>query len=176
MAISGNLKIKVSVNPGYLADQAMKQGLYDAYVDELLDVADEWQQESYVGATKDLKGGWDVIAPRRGSSTFAINAVIINTSDRAINRVAGRGPGATPPIAPLEDWVKAKGIASGKRALGVAIAISKTIAKRGTRRYQNQENFLDLNLDGTPKPGARIEQAQKTITQNLSKKFDAKNS
>lgn len=169
--INGQIKLKVSFNPGYLAQEAMRQGLYDAYVDELLDAADLFQQESYVGVTKELKSGWDVIAPRRESVSFQVNASIINTSDRATNRVAGRGPGKMSPVNKLKEWVQFKGIASGKQALGVAFAIAKTHAKKGSVRFRTQENFLDLNPDGTVKPSGRIEQMQATIEQNLAKKF-----
>ncbi|HEY4145172.1 hypothetical protein [Pinirhizobacter sp.] len=38
-----------------------------------------------------------------------------------------------PPIQPLKDWVEAKLGIRGEEAMGVAFAISRTIAKRGTR-------------------------------------------
>ena len=60
MAIDGNLKLKINVNPGYLARKVMKSGLYDAYTDALLDLAQEFQENSPIGATRQLVEGWDV--------------------------------------------------------------------------------------------------------------------
>ena len=50
--------------------------------------------------------------------------------------VYGRKPGNAPPIAPLENWVKAKFGITGKDATSFAFAISKKIAKEGTTWHQ----------------------------------------
>lgn len=48
----------------------------------------------------------------------------------------GREPGKPPPIAPLKKWAMAKFGYDEKKALGVAFAVSKKIAKSGTSWYQ----------------------------------------
>ena len=148
----------------------MKRGIYDAFVDELLDVADELQQGSPVGATRELIEGWDVQYPRKESVTFNINAKIINKSDRAINRIAGRPPGLPPPIAPLTDWVQVKIEPDRRRARGIAFAISKAIAARGTQRWRDQDNWAGLTLEGKYIPDGLLDQAQKRIARKLTRK------
>lgn len=46
----------------------------------------------------------------------------------------GRGPGGMPPLQPIMDWMKKKGLQPtlGKSKLGYAFAIAKNIAKNGT--------------------------------------------
>ena len=45
----------------------------------------------------------------------------------------GRGPGKRPPVAPLLEWVRFKGIEKdSKKALGIAFAIANKIAREGT--------------------------------------------
>lgn len=56
----------------------------------------------------------------------------------------GRGPGKLPPIEPLVDWVKKRGIVTNlKEARGTAWAIAKSISKKGTKNYvPNAPNAL----------------------------------
>ncbi len=168
MAIGGELRMRVTVNPGRLASEVMKKGLYDAYIDSLLDVAQEFQEKSPIGATRQLVEGWSITSPRKESVTFDINASIVNTSDRAINRISGRPPGAPPPISPLQDWVIAKGIERDpKKARGVAFAIRRKIMNEGTERYKHKENWVGIDYKGKRIPGGRLEQAEKEIAAKL---------
>lgn len=61
----------------------------------------------------------------------------------------GRGPGKMPPVEPLIDWVKQKGIASeAKEAASVAFAIAKSISKNGTKNYvPNAPNAIEEAID-----------------------------
>lgn len=70
-------------------------------------------------------------------STYSPNKATIEGHVYLAGRLAGR----MPPVKELEKWVVAKGIASAnsKRARGIAWAISKKIAERGT----NKDNHLD---------------------------------
>lgn len=169
MAIGGELRLRVSVNEGLIAKQVMKQGLYDAFVGGMLDAAQEFQEGSPVGATGDLKAGWDISSPRKESVTFDINASIVNYSQAAKNRIAGRAPGTPPPVSPLVDWVIAKGLASNpKKALGIAFAIRNKIAKQGTDRHIAQNNWVGIRSDGSRIPGGRLEQVEAAIAKRLN--------
>jgi hypothetical protein len=166
------VKLKIKANPGFIASEVMKRGLYDAYIDALLDLADEFQQNSPVGATKELKGSWDVTRPKKQAVTFQIDASITNNSERAGNRIAGRSPGAAPPIEPLTDWVIAKGIATEpKRARSISFAIAKKIAREGTERHQEGNNWVGISSDGQRISGGRLEIAEREIAAIISNYF-----
>ena len=56
----------------------------------------------------------------------------------------GRGKGKMPPVQPLIEWVKQKGLAKGKEAVGMAWGIAKSIAKKGTANHvPNAPNALE---------------------------------
>ena len=169
MSIKGNLKLKVNVNPGYLSERLLKSKIYDTYTDALLDLAQEFQENSPVGATRELIEGWDVQnTPRKVAFGFEVKSNIINTSDRAVNRIGGRAPGAPPPVQPLQDWVIAKGIATNpKKARGIAFAIRRKIMNEGTERYKAKENWVGINEKGKRIPKGRLEQAEKEIALKL---------
>ncbi len=61
----------------------------------------------------------------------------------------GRGPGKPPPIDPIMQWVQQKGIVkSSTEAKGAAIAIAKSIGKKGTKDYKpNAPNALEEALN-----------------------------
>lgn len=162
-----SLRLKVKIRPGYLEEKVLRSKVYDVFVDELLDLADRLQKESYVGATGQLNAGWDVIAPRRETVTFDVVAKVTNDSAAAINRIAGREPGGSPPIAPLTDWVQVKIEPDPKKARRLAYVIGRAIAARGTKRYQTKQNFVGLNLDGSLQPNSPILETEKRIAQKL---------
>lgn len=167
--MQGNLKLNIKVNPGYLASEVMRKGVYDVYTDALLDAAAEFQANSPVGSTRALKESWDVQnSPKKEAVTFTVKSNIINTSDRAVNRIAGRPPGTPPPVEPLVDWVMAKGLASeAKKARGIAFAIRNKIAKQGTERYKDGDNWVGIDHKGDRISGGRLEQIEQDIAQKL---------
>lgn len=57
----------------------------------------------------------------------------------------GRGPGKQPPLDPLIEWVKKKGIVTNnKEAEGTAFAIAKSISKKGTKNWKpNAPNAIE---------------------------------
>ena len=169
MNIKGNLRLKVNVNPGYLSSRLLKSKIYDTYTSALLDLAQEFQENSSVGATRQLKESWDVQnTPKRVAWGFEVKSNIINTSERAVNRIAGRPPGAPPPVQPLQEWVIAKGIETNpKKARGVAFAIRRKIMNEGTERYKERENWVGIDNKGKRIPGGRLEQAEKEIAAKL---------
>lgn len=61
----------------------------------------------------------------------------------------GRGPGKKPPLDPILQWVKTKGIVSNnKKQLGAAFAIQNSIGKRGTLNWvPNAPNALEESLN-----------------------------
>ena len=60
----------------------------------------------------------------------------------------GRGPGKAPPVDPILEWIRYKGIISGEKNIkGAAFAIAKSIGKNGTKNYvKNAPNALDEAL------------------------------
>jgi hypothetical protein len=162
-SINGDLRLQVRANPGLLAEKVLRGKVYDEFIDGLLEIAQELQEKSYVGATGKLKSSWDVTQPRRESVTFEIRASIVNASDRAINRIAGRGSGLMPPDAPIRDWVRAKGIPESK-----VYPIRKAIALKGTLRFRSKENFAGLNPDGSLQPQGFLAIAEKKLAARLS--------
>lgn len=178
MPIQGNLKLNIRVNPGYIDNQIAKSGFYDAFTDELLDLAQEFQENSPIGATEQLISGWDVQStPRKIPYGFEVRSNITNNSDRAENRIAGREPGGMPPIGNLENpesgilpWVVAKGIETNpKKARSVAYAIAMSIKERGTQRYRDQDNWVGIDHHGKRIPGGRLEQAELAIADKLTR-------
>jgi len=61
----------------------------------------------------------------------------------------GRAPGKMPPVEPLIEWVKKKGIVkSDKEARGTAWAIAKSISKKGTKNYvRKNKSAIEEALD-----------------------------
>ncbi len=176
MSIKGDLRLKVNVNPGYIADRILKSKVYDTYTDCLLELAQEFQENSPVGASGQLKASWDVQnTPKRVAWGFEVKSNIVNTSERAINRIGGRAPGAPPPVTPLQEWVIAKGIESNpKKARGIAFAIRRKIMNEGTERYKKRENWVGIDNKGKRIPGGRLEQAEKEIAARLDMLFNQK--
>lgn len=170
MTLKGSLKLNIKANPGYLADAILKSKVYDTYTDALLDAAQEFQENSPVGSTGDLKAGWSVQnSPKKLAFGFEIRSNITNNSSAAINRIAGRAPGSPPPVQPLVDWTIAKGLATNpKKALGIAFAIRNKIAKKGTDRYINKDNWVGINPDGSRIPGGRLDMLESAIRLRLT--------
>jgi hypothetical protein len=161
--MSNNFSVKVSVNPGLLANAVMRKGLYDAYVDKLLDAVEEFQNNSPRGATGDLAAEWDLQAPRKEACSFQINARIINNAPNSLFRIAGRVPGKLPPIEAIAPWAKMHGLNP--------FMVARGIAKRGTQRWRERENWVGIWTDGSLIPGGRLEQLQQEIISELGRKF-----
>lgn len=118
-----------------------------------LDQAQEFQEESPVGATGDLRRGWDVI-PSHKLPNFGsyLSFGIVNRADRSINRIGGREPGAMPPIEPIKAWAAA--------VLGdpdAAFPVAKKIARKGTNRYIAGDNWVGIDYRGEPIPGGKVD-------------------
>lgn len=126
----------------------------------LFDTVEEIKRQSYVGATNQLRSGWDYTNPVVYSDR--ITASITNDSQRVINRIAGRSPGKQPPVDPIEQWVKKKLKIPSNQARAIAFAISKKIGREGTERFKSQENFVGIDLNGNLKSDAPIKDIIKT--------------
>jgi hypothetical protein len=124
--------------------------LLKAFESALLDIADEYQQNSPIGATRLLKSSWDVdVYP----SNNVVHGVISNSAPNSKYRALGRDAGKFPPLEPLKDWVLAKGITtSPKQVDRVAYLIGRKISQEGTNRFKENQNPFYLNRDGTKKP------------------------
>jgi hypothetical protein len=166
--IEGNLKLSAKVNPGYLAQTVLRSQVYDIFEDELLETADYLQQESYVGATRELKEGWDIQLPRRETVTFAIEGKIVNRADNAIFRLAGRAEGRFPPMQPIFEWVSAKIESDPKQARRIAFLVARKIAMAGTQRYRERSNIAGINRDGTLQENSPIRMAEERIAKRIS--------
>lgn len=100
-----------------LMDEVVDRFLVPRFRDELgMDATGEWLR------TKETSAGQ--------------NKGIIRARDYTEYLVNGRAPGKMPPIAPIEEWVKAKMGLSGAQARGAAFAIATKISQEGTTWYQ----------------------------------------
>lgn len=62
---------------------------------------------------------------------------ITDTNQTLTYATQGRGAGASPPIAAIQKWIAARGLPiNPKNPKGLAFAIAKTIAKKGTLRHR----------------------------------------
>ncbi len=156
------LRLKTSVNPGRLGDDLARK-VRAVIVDEMLAAADELQNKTPVGATGSLRAGWDVLEPRRSPVSFEISGSIVNTAPQALSRIAGRGQGTAPPIAPIKSWTEAKGLPPK-----AAWAIARKIAKSGTARWRAQDNFAGIDDRGRVKPDSPIREAERRILQRIN--------
>lgn len=91
-----------------------------------------------------VSGRLDEYTTQKGKVVVSKNTVTLFTPSHIQFAKYGRGPGKLPPIEPLVDWVKKKGIVKNdKEARGTAWAIAKSISKKGTKNYvPNAPNAL----------------------------------
>jgi hypothetical protein len=123
------------------------------------------QKNSPRGATGLLKSGWDIEAPRKETCSLQINAKITNDAPNALYRIAGRGPGKLPPYQPIYQWASAKGFPEK------AQAIRRNIAKHGTLRWRQKDNWVGINNDGSIIPGGRLWTLIQELKDNLNRRF-----
>lgn len=169
LEINGNLRLKISTNPGYISDRVFRSGVQKIFEDELLAAAAELERESPVGATGQLKSSWQVTIPRREPTGFTISASIYNTSDRSINRIAGRAPGRFPPIQPIFEWISAKVESDPVEAKRIAFLVARKIAIAGTQRWREQENILSVDRQGRLRADSPIRKAEERIARRISR-------
>jgi hypothetical protein len=127
---------------------SLRTRLKTAFESAILDIADEFQQNSPVGATGLLKSSWDVNVTE---NTNGLVGIIVNNAPASRYRALGRGSGGFPPIEPLTDWVKVKIEPDEKKAKAIAFLIGRKIAREGTERFKNNQNPFYLNRDMTKK-------------------------
>ena len=135
------LELIVRVDPNLLAEEAMDSGIRDTFVNGWIDAVDEFQQNTPVGATGDLKRGWDIQDKSLASNVHQVT--ISNVADNALYRIAGRGPGRMPPHEPIYRWAVKKGIEDK------TYVIRRAIARKGTRRWIEKKNWVGINNDGS---------------------------
>jgi hypothetical protein len=125
----------------------LESRLLRAFESAILDIADEYQQNSPVGASGLLKSSWDVDVT---VSDTGFTGIITNTAPASRYRGLGRGAGRFPPLQPLVEWVQAKGIATEeKQAKRVAFLIGRKISREGTNRYKFNQNPFYLDRNGS---------------------------
>lgn len=65
--------------------------------------------------------------------------------DYAQQLVAGRKPGKFPPIKPIQQWIKDKGLSlNGITEKGLAFIIARKISKQGTDIFKHKRSALDV--------------------------------
>lgn len=106
---------------------------------------------SFVSVTKEflmlVKGDLDQYTTQK--STIKVNnflSLTLITPAHVQFAKYGRGPGKMPPLDPLVQWVKKKGIVDGSpsQIKGTAFAIAKSISTKGTKNYvPNAPNALE---------------------------------
>lgn len=162
MAKDDDFRLEITQPTKGSVDAQFRKKVNEIFNKHALDAADELQRLSPVGATGDLKRGWDVIPARRSPIGFEVTVPIVNNAPNALNRIVGRGPGKFPPEAPIAAWVDAKGI--DKKAI---FPIRRAIATKGTKRWRDGKNFAGLDRDGKPLPGSPIKRAEAKIAAEL---------
>lgn len=168
MNIKGTIRLQVKSNPGLLAKEVYRQGFYQTFVDALEGVAEEYRNESYIGVTGDLRDSWRATYPRKEAFTFTVKGAIVNESDRAVNRIAGRPPGKATPVDSLTPWVQKKIEPNPKKARGIAFAIAMKHKREGSKRFREKENFLGIDTRGLPRnQDSRILLSEKQIAAKL---------
>lgn len=160
MANDFRVEVKLPTQPNL--DTSFRKRINEIFNKHMLDAADQLQKMSPVGATGGLKRGWDVIPARRQSSSYETQVTITNSAPAAVNRIVGRAPGKFPPDAPVRAWVKAKGI-DEKRTF----VIRRAIARKGTKRWRDKQNFAGFDLKGNPLPGSPVKVAEAKIQAEL---------
>lgn len=160
--MADEFRVSVKLPTAGNLDAKFRKKVNEIFNKNMLDAADELQRMSPVGATKQLKSGWDVIPAKRQSSSFETAVTITNNAPAAINRIVGRAPGKFPPDAPVRAWVKAKGI-DEKRVF----VIRRAIARKGTRRWRDKQNFAGFDLKGNPLPNSPVKKAEAKIQKEL---------
>lgn len=138
--------------------------LRDKIDDFLLEETQYYQENSPVGATKELIASWDITPAKKQSNLFSyVRFSIKNESDRSVNRIGGREPGKIPPIEPIAAWA-----AAVLGDVNAAYPIAKKIAKEGTQRYRNGENWVGSDYKGNVIPGGRIDTFAQRLVQYIN--------
>jgi hypothetical protein len=168
-----DLRLNVTTNPGLIRSDVLRRELYDIFVDLLLDLASKLESGSYVGASKkkgkaSLAEGWDIIAPRKSTIGFEIGASIVNRTPAALYRVVGRSEGKFPPLEPLREWVEVRlGESDPKKIRAIAFLIGRRIANQGTNRFNQKQNYIGLNADGSLTQDSIVLEYQRLIEDAL---------
>lgn len=162
-------RLAVRSNPGLLRDKIAKQ-VRQKFIDVGLDLADELQRRSPVGATGELRRGWDVKQPRKASFSFEISMSVTNSAPDALQRIAGSPPGTRADLVQLSQWVASKNIARGRAAKRIALLIAQKIHRLGTDRWidgGNQE--LGIDRQGKIIKGGLVDQYIQRLADELNK-------
>lgn len=165
---SPDFRLTINQSSPVNLDPQFRKQVNEIFNKHSLDAVDELQRNSPVGATGELKSGWDIIPARRRSSSFEVAINISNTAPNAINRIVGRGPGKFPPEAPVLAWVQKVIKPEARKAKGIAFVIRRKIAREGTKRWKAKQNFAGLDLKGRPLPGSPIAKAEARIAAELN--------
>lgn len=160
--MADNFRVDVKLPTVSNIDAKFRKEVNEIFNKNMLDAADQLQRTSPVGATKQLKSGWDVIPARRQSSSYETQVTITNNAPAAINRIVGRAPGRFPPDAPVRAWVKAKGIDEKRTFI-----IRRAIARKGTKRWRDKSNFAGFDTKGQPLPNSPVKKAEAKIQAEL---------
>lgn len=126
----------------------------------------ELKKASPVGASGDLRDGWQVKPARKLGGVGQYSVDVTNTATNSFYRIVGRGPGKMPPKQPILDWVYAKGL-RGKEAERRAFLIRRKISNRGTDRWIERDNPIGIRRDGSLLPKSPIVLVQKQIQAEL---------
>jgi hypothetical protein len=130
----------------------------------------DFQTQSPVGATKELKQGWSVKETRLVSGEFV--GAIENSATDADQRIVGSEPGTLPDEAQFHAWAQAVGLPQGAE-----YRARLNIQRQGTVRWRSADNWVGLrrDFDGGEVddndliPGGRIEQIKEEIIDGLNR-------
>ncbi|MEM1426265.1 MAG: HK97 gp10 family phage protein [Cyanobacteria bacterium P01_H01_bin.130] len=162
-------RVALKGNPGAVQKDVAKQ-VRDRILDAGLELAEELQRNSPVGATGALRRGWSVTQPRKSTAGFSVGMSIVNETPDALQRIAGSPPGTNADLKSLTQWVKAKGIARGTAARWVAVRIRRNIYERGTGRWRDGGNQqLGIGRRGEALKGGVVDRAVERLAEEISR-------
>lgn len=126
-----------------------------ALSDSIKTIVGDYYLKSPIGATGELKTGWH---HKVTESKNDIKGVIYNTADNSRYRALGRKPGKQPPPGALDAWIIKKGLATSQsRVKAISYLIGRKIARKGTKRWQENSNPFKVTREGIMKPELKQE-------------------
>lgn len=144
-----------ATSPGYKRmAKKYQSGILKIYNEEAQALREKLRAESYKGESSELANSWRV-------KVRVYNFTVESTDPKAQFKIVGRGPGKMPPVSALTPWANSKGINPW------ALAIS--IARKGTQRWRDDKNFLNMSRQGKLRKPNPFEDTRLTISKRVSR-------
>jgi hypothetical protein len=156
--MSFEISLKVPEIKALQLEKSFKSQIKAALEDAALELAEQLQNDSPVGASEELKRGWDI------SIASDLSLKVTNNAPNALYRIRGRKAGKMPPYGPgteLAAWAEKYGIPP--------YLVARSIARQGTQRYREGRNWVGIDERGKPYKGGAVDLASRELGQRLRK-------